>query len=190
MARELVWTGFTTVDGYIDSPGHSKEGHPGGGWVLQTEFDEAAYELKGTELEETSALMFGRTSYDAFAPVWVKSPDHVAYRDLPKFVVSSTLDEGSLIEGWGDITVLRSTDDVAALKETDGGAIFIHGSGELARRLGEAGLIDRYNMLVFPALLGSGKRAFPAGGTGQKLVLRDSASYANGVVKTVYAVAR
>ena len=191
MARELVWTGFVTVDGVMDSPGGSSEGHPRGGWVMRTPFDEAAFALKGEELGETTALLFGRRSYEAFAPVWRDSEDHAAYRDLPKYVVSSTLDPDALVEGWGPTTLLRSTADVAALRESAGGAIFIHGSGELARRLAAEGLIDRYHLLVFPVLLGSGKRVFASDQPGeQRLVLRESKAYGNGVVKAIYDVAR
>lgn len=191
MARELVWTGFITLDGVMDSPGGPSEGHPSGGWVMRTPFDEAAFSLKGEELEETTALMFGRRSYEAFAPIWRDSEDHAAYRDLPKYVVSTSLDPDALVEGWGPSTVLRSEADVAELKESDGGAIFMHGSGELALRLAEAGLIDRYHMLMFPVMLGAGKRVFPGGErAAQELVLRDSQAYGNGVVKLIYDVAR
>lgn len=191
MTRELVWTGFMTLDGVVDSPGGTVEGHRGGGWVFQTPFLPEAFALKADELEDTSALMFGRRSYDAFSGVWPRSEDHVAYRDLPKYVVSSTLGDDALVPGWGETTVLRSTDDVARLKESDGGAIYIHGSGELARRLGEADLIDRYNLLVFPYLLGAGKSLFTdADRDRQQLVLRESESYDNGVLKLVYGVQR
>jgi len=191
MTRELVYTGFTTLDGSIDSPGGEQEGHPGGGWVFQTPFLPEAFALKGEELAETTALLFGRRSYDAFASVWPGSEDHAAYQELPKFVVSTTLTEDALVDGWGPQQILRSTDDVRALKETDGGAIFIHGSGELARRLGQAGLIDRYNLLMFPYVLSGGKTIF--GGEGQArqdLRLRASDTYENGVVKLVYDVVR
>lgn len=191
MSRELVWTGFMSLDGVVDSPGHSSEGHRAGGWVFRTEFVPESFELKGSELEETTALMFGRRSYEAFASVWRDSEDHVAYRDLPKYVVSSTIDEAALVDGWGETSILRSTEDVANLKQTKGGAIFIHGSAELAQRLAHADLIDRYNLLVFPVLLGQGKRVFALRDRDeQRLVLRDSASYANGVVKAVYGVQR
>jgi dihydrofolate reductase len=191
MTRELVWTGFMTVDGVTDSPGSQAEGHPSGGWVLRTPFDAEAYSLKGEELEETTALMFGRRSYDLFAPVWRDSDDHAAYRDLPKYIVSSTLEESALVPGWGDIRVLRSVDDVAALKDSDGGAIFIHGSSHLTQQLADAGLVDRYNILVFPVLLGAGKSVFTrAAARDQRLMLRSTAAYANGVVKMVYDVTR
>ncbi|MBO0981184.1 dihydrofolate reductase family protein [Microbacterium sp. SD291] len=190
MTRELVYTGFITADGIVDSPGGPEEGHPSGGWVFRTPFDADSYSLKGEELSDTTALLFGRRSYEAFAPVWRGSEDHAAYQDLPKYVVSTTLAEEDLLDGWGETRILRSTDEVAALRGGDGGGIFIHGSAELARRLGEADLIDRYNLLIFPVMLGSGKTIFPEGQRDQQLTLRESAAYANGVVKVVYDVSR
>lgn len=191
MARELVWTGFMTLDGKVDSPGGAVEGHPSGGWVFDTEFDPEAYSLKEEELADTTALMFGKRSYAAFAPVWSTSPDHAAYQDLPKYVVSSSVTEADLVDNWGQTTILRSTEDVAALKEQDGGAIFIHGSAELGRRLADANLIDRYNLLVFPYLLGSGKSVFTSDERDrQSLRLVASDTYANGVIKLIYAVVR
>ncbi len=189
MARELVITAFVTLDGVMDSPGGKVEGHRGGGWVLETEFLPEAFALKGEELAETSALMFGRRSYDAFAPTWRDSEDHAAYKELPKYVVSTTLTDDALIDGWGPITILRSLDDVARLKQEDGGAIFVHGSGELARALSDADLVDRYNLLMFPVLLGAGKSLFSrADRDRQTLRLRDSATYPNGVTKLLYDV--
>ncbi|MEV0434886.1 dihydrofolate reductase family protein [Nocardia sp. NPDC050413] len=191
MARELVYTGFMSLDGVVDSPGGTVEGHRSGGWVMQTEFVPEAYSLKGEELAETSALMFGRRSYEAFAPIWRDSEDHAAYKDLPKYVVSSTLSEDDLIDGWGEITILRTLADVEKLKQSDGGAVFVHGSAELARSLGDADLIDRYNLLVFPVLLGAGKNLFShSDRPKQQLRLRDSDTYSNGVAKLVYDVVR
>ena len=191
--RDLVYTGFMSLDGVVDSPGGGPgEEHRSGGWVVKdVEFLPEAFSLKGEELEQTTALMFGRRSYEAFAPTWRDSEDHAAYRDLPKYVVSSSLPEDALIDGWGPLTVLRSTADVAALKQGDGGDIFLHGSAELARRLAEADLIDRYHLLVFPVLLGAGKSLFSqADRDRQTLRLRDSAAYPNGVVKLIYDVTR
>lgn len=135
--------------------------------------------------------MFGRRSYEAFAPIWRDSEDHAAYKDLPKYVVSSSLTDDALIDGWGEITLLRSTEDIEKLKQTEGGPIYIHGSAALAESLSDADLIDRYNLLVFPVLLGAGKSLF--GRTDrpkQRLRLRDSATYSNGVAKLVYDVVR
>ena len=191
MTCELVYTGFITVDGIVDSPGSSREGHPGGGWVFDTPFLPEVYALKGEELTETTALMFGRRSYDAFSAVWPRSADHADYNGLPKYIVSTSIGEGDLVDGWGSQHILRSTEDVARLKETSDGAIFIHGSAELATRLGEADLIDRYNLLMFPYLLAGGKSVFRSDSLGRrKLKLRESDAYDNGVVKLVYDVQR
>ena len=191
--RDLVYTGFMSLDGVVDSPGGGPgEEHRSGGWVFKDlEYVPEAWSLKGEELAETAALMFGRRSYEAFAPVWSGSADHTDYKELPKYVVSSTLPENALVDGWGPTTILRSTEDVAALKEGDGGAIFIHGSAELARRLSDAGLIDRYHLLVFPVLLGAGKSLFGrADRDKHMLTLRDSQSYPNGILKLIYDVRR
>jgi dihydrofolate reductase len=189
--RDLVYTGFMSLDGVVDSPGGGPgEEHRSGGWVVNDiEFLPEAFSLKGEELEDTTALMFGRRSYEAFAPLWRESEDHAAYKELPKYVVSSTLPEDALVDGWGPTTILRSTDDVAELKKSQGGAIYIHGSAELARRLSDAALIDRYNLLVFPVLLGAGKSLFSdADKDKQVLALQASEAYPNGVVKVIYAV--
>lgn len=191
MARDVVWTGFMTADGIVDSPGDVSEGHPRGGWVLSTPFDPEAFSLKGDELAETSALLLGRRSYEAFWPIWSRSVDHAAYQDLPKYIVSTTLEAEDLTTDWGPVELLRGLEDVAALKSGDGGALFLHGSAELARSLAAADLIDRYHLLVFPVLLGTGKRAFPEVEVEHRdLRLRDSAAYANGVVKLIYDVVR
>jgi dihydrofolate reductase len=190
--RDLVYTGFVSLDGVVDSPGGGGPGeeHRSGGWVVKDiEFLPEAFALKGEELEDTTALMFGRRSYEAFAPLWRDSADHAAYRELPKFVVSTTLPDEAIAEGWGPTTILRSAEDVVELKKSEGGAIFIHGSAELARRLAEAGLIDRYHLLVFPVLLGAGKSLFSkADKDKQDLRLRESAAYPNGIVKLIYDV--
>ena len=190
---ELVYTGFVSLDGVVDSPGGGPgEEHRSGGWVVKdVEFLPEAFALKGEELAETTALLFGRRSYEAFAPLWRDSADHAAYKELPKYVVSSTLPDDALTPGWGPTTILRSTDEVVALKTREGGAIFIHGSAELARRLSDAGLIDRYHLLVFPVLLGAGKSLFSRADKDKRLLsLRASAAYPNGVVKLIYDVVR
>jgi dihydrofolate reductase len=97
--------------------------------------------------------------------------------------------DDALVEGWGPTKILRSSDDVIELKQSQGGAVFIHGSAELARRLSDASLIDRYHLLVFPVLLGAGKSLFSkADKTKQVLSLRETAAYPNGIVKLIYDV--
>lgn len=190
--RTLYVTEFITLDGVIDSPG-GNEGHPHGGWSFKdVEFRPEVYAIKEQEQEEAGALMLGRVSYDLFAPVWPKMTEEFPkYNAMPKYVVSTTLKEDELVDNWGDITILRNMDEVAALKETEGGPISVHASARLAQSLAAAGLVDRYHLLVFPILLGSGKRLFTDSSPDkQKLSLAESESYANGVQKLIYDVVR
>jgi dihydrofolate reductase len=190
--RTLIYTAFVSLDGVVDSPGSPQEGHRSGGWTFQDlEFVEEAYELKGREQEEASAMMLGRTSYEVFSPVWPGMAEFADYKVMPKYVVSTSLKDDDLVDGWGETTILRSLDDVAKVKEGDGGPIIIHGSATLARNLADAGLIDRYHLLVFPVLLGAGKRMFSETDK-EKQMLRvvESETYRNGIQKLVYDVVR
>lgn len=188
----LISTAFVSLDGVIEAPG-GEPGYRNAGWTAEgIEFDPAAYEIKGTEQAEASALLIGRVSYEAFAPVWPGMTEvFPQYNAMPKYVVSTTLKEEDLVENWGEITILRSLDEVAALKETDGGPISMHGSATLNRALSDAGLIDRYHLLVFPVLLGAGKRLFSETNKDkQALALVESAAYGNGIQKQVFDVVR
>ncbi len=190
--RTLIATAFVSLDGVVEGPG-GEPGYRNSGWTFNgIEFDEAAYELKGREQGEATAMMMGRVSYQAFSPVW---PDMTAefagYNAMPKYVVSSTLRDDELVDNWGETTILRSLDDVAKLKETEGGPIIVHGSAELNRNLADAGLIDRYHLLLFPVLLGAGKKLFSdTDKDTQSLKLVESEAYGNGVQKLVYDVVR
>jgi dihydrofolate reductase len=188
--RTLIYTAFVSLDGVVEAPG-GEPGYRNSGWTFQDiEFVEDAYEIKGREQEEASAMMMGRVSYEAFAPVWPKMEEFARYNAMPKYVVSTTLTDGDLVSDWGETTILRSLDDVAALKDGDGGPIIIHGSATLSRNLSDARLIDRYHLLVFPVLLGAGKRMFSdTDKDKQMLTLVESESYGNGIVKVVYDVA-
>ncbi|MEV2237399.1 dihydrofolate reductase family protein [Micromonospora sp. NPDC049891] len=188
--RTLIATAFVSLDGVIEAPG-GEPGYRNSGWTFNDiEFDEAAYEIKAREQDEATAMMMGRVSYQAFAPVWPKmTVEFPGYNAMPKYVVSTSLKEQDLVSNWGEIVILRSLDDVAALKQTEGGPISIHGSATLNRNLSDAGLIDRYHLLVFPVLLGAGKRLFSdTDRDKQNLRLVESESYANGIQKLVYDV--
>ncbi len=191
--RTLIYSAFVSLDGVVDSPGGgAAETHRSGGWTFKDlEFVEEAYEIKGREQEEAAAMMMGRISYEAFAPVWPDMEEFADYKVMPKYIVSTTLSEDDLVSNWGEITILRSLDEVAKLKSTEGGPIIIHGSATLSRSLSDAGLIDRYHLLVFPLLLGAGKRMFSVTDKDkQMLTLVESESYRNGIQKLVYDVAR
>lgn len=182
--RTLIVTEFITLDGVIDSPGGGD--HPHAGWTFKdVEFDESAYEIKDREQKEAGAMLMGRVSYDEFSPVWPTMEEFAEYNAMPKYVVSSTLTDPT----WNNTTVLRNLDEVAALKEGDGGPILVHGSANLAQGLAAAGLVDRYHLLEFPVVLGSGKRLFATNAAEKrKLALVEHASFPNGIRLAVYDV--
>ncbi len=185
--RNLIVTAFVSADGVMEAPGGGD--YRNAGWTFKdVEFDPAAYEIKGREQQETTALLFGRQTYEEFAPVWPTMEEFAEYNAMPRYVVSTTLAADD--PGW-PATVLRSLDEVAALKETEGGAIAVHGSATLGASLADAGLVDRYHLLVFPLLLGAGKRLFSESDKDTtKLKLVEYEAYPNGVQKQIFDVVR
>jgi dihydrofolate reductase len=187
--RQIIVTAFVSADGVMEAPG-GEPGYRNSGWTFKdVPFDPAAFEIKGREQDEAGGLVLGRVSYEAFAPVWPTMDDFARYNELPRWVVSTTLQEDD--DRW-PATILRSTDEVAKLREEeDGGPLLIHGSAELGASLADAGLVDRYHLLVFPLLLGAGKRLFSAADKdATKLALAESEAYGNGVQKQVWDVVR
>ncbi|QYG94185.1 dihydrofolate reductase family protein [Iamia sp. SCSIO 61187] len=185
--RTLIVTAFVSTDGVMEAPGGGD--HRSAGWTFkEVEFVEEAYEIKGREQQEAGALLLGRRSYEEFAPVWPTMDEFTEYNAMPRYVVSTTLAEGD--PRW-PATVLRSIDEVAALKQTDGAPILVHGSAVLGAALADAGLVDRYHLLEFPVLLGAGQRLFSeTDKDATKLALVEHDVYSNGVVKKVYDVVR
>ncbi|MFE5509924.1 dihydrofolate reductase family protein [Streptomyces sp. NPDC056529] len=189
--RTLISTAFVSLDGVVEAPG-GEPGYRNSGWTFKdVAFLPEAFEIKDREQKEAAAMLLGRVSYEAFSPVWPDMEDFAGYRAMPKYVVSTTLAQADLVPNWGETTILRSLDEVAALKETEGGPVIVHGSAALNRALSDAGLIDRYHLLVFPLLLGAGKRLFSATDKdAQKLALVEHEVYANGLQKQVFDVVR
>lgn len=180
----LTVTEFISLDGVIDSPG-GEPGYPHAGWTFDIEPDPTMYGAVAEAYEGTTGLVLGRLTYEGFASAWPQREEAggeeagfaVQLGDLPKYVVSTTLAEPS----WRNTTVLSSVDDVAKVRAGDE-RLLVAGSGALARGLYEAGLVDRWHLLVFPVVLGSGKRLFPTDAPDkQKLTLTDHRTYANGV---------
>jgi dihydrofolate reductase len=189
--RTLISTAFMSLDGVVEAPG-GEPGYRNSGWTFKdVEFVPEAYALKGAEQQEATAILLGRRSYEAFSPVWPDMKEFADYNAMPKYVVSSTLTDADLVDNWGPTTILRTLDEVAALKQTEGGPIIIHGSATLNHALSDAGLIDRYHLLVFPLLLGAGKRLFSSTDKdAQKLKLVEHEAYSNGIQKNVFDVVR
>src|SRR5215469_1049198 len=189
--RTLISTAFISLDGVVEGPG-GEPGYRNSGWTFKAvEFVPDAYEIKGREQQESTAILMGRVSYEAFSPVWPDMAEFAEYNVMPKYVVSTTLTDDKLVSNWGETTILRSLAEVEALKATEGGPIIVHGSATLNQALSDAGLIDRYHLLVYPLLLGAGKRLFSATDKDtQKLKLVEYEAYPNGVQKNVFDVVR
>ncbi|WP_405497414.1 dihydrofolate reductase family protein [Streptomyces sp. NBC_00096] len=189
--RTLISTAFISLDGVVDSPG-GEPGYRNSGWTFKDiEFLPEAFDIKGREQQEAAAMLLGRVSYEAFSQVWPDMEDFADYKVMPKYVVSTTLAEDDLVSNWGETSILRSLDEIAALKRTEGGPIIVHGSATLNHALSDAGLIDRYHLLVFPLLLGAGRRLFSTTDKDtQKLTLVEHEVYPNGLQKQILDVVR
>ena len=183
--RKLSITEFVSLDGVMEAPG-GEPGYKHVGWVFKHGGDGEHGEFKSEELENTEALLLGRVTYEGFAAAWPERSGDFAdkFNSMPKYVVSTTLDED--LE-WTNSSVLRDIDAVRALKEGDGGEISVHGSRTLAQSLIRANLVDEYRIMVFPVILGHGRRLFPDDMEDKiALELTDSRSYPNGVTVNTY----
>ncbi len=181
--RSIIVTEFISLDGVVEAPG-GEEGYRHSGWTFDIESDPTMYEFKAEELRDTDALLLGRRTYEGFAGAWPQRDGEFAdkFNSMPKYVVSSTLSDPA----WNNTTVL-GFDDVAALRAGEGGSIQVAGSASLAQGLHRAALVDQWNLMVFPVILGSGKRLFPTDADDkQKLSLVDQRTYANGVQLQVF----
>lgn len=187
--RQLIYTAFVSLDGVVEAPGGEPE-YRNTGWTFAVDVDQDVYSLKAREQDEAGAMLLGRVSYQSFSAVWPQMVDEFPkYNAMPKYVVSRTLTGDDLVEGWGTTTILRTLDEVADLKNSDGAPILVQGSATLARGLSDAGLIDRYHLLVFPWILGAGKRMWSqTDKPRQKVELVKSETYSNGVQKLIYDV--
>ena len=180
--RTLITTHFVSLDGVAEAPG-GEEGYRHTGWTMDIEPDPASYERKALEQEEATAFLMGGRSYDAFSKVWPRMDGFARWNAMPKYVVSTTVTDPQ----WNNTTVLSSLDDVAALKETEGGPIFVQGSMLLTQSLLKAGLVDEMRLMVFPVILGSGRGPFPDDADDKvSLTLVDTTTYTNGVQYQVF----
>jgi dihydrofolate reductase len=188
---KLVVTTFVTLDGVMQAPGGPDEdrssGFEHGGWLVP-HFDDATGAFMTEVFERPSSFLLGRKTYDIFSRYWPQVTDEndpIASRlnSLPKYVASRTLENAD----WQNSTVIRDVpNDVAKLKEQQDGELQVHGSGNLIQSLIEHDLVDAYNVLTFPVVLGTGKRLFPEGVTPGALRLTDSRTTGTGVVISTY----
>lgn len=188
---ELTMTTFLTIDGVMQAPGGPNEdpsgNFPHGGWLVP----HADADMGKTMVEifsKADAFLLGRTTYDIFAAYWprVTDPnDSIASKlnSLPKFVASHTQTTFS----WSGTSHIRDvTKEIADLKKRFSREVQVHGSCGLAQTLIENDLIDEYRLLIFPVILGTGKRLFGAGAAPTTLTLVKSTTTSKGVVVNVY----
>jgi class 3 adenylate cyclase/dihydrofolate reductase len=157
----LIASEFMTLDGVIEAPGHEEHRDGKNAWALRgAEEDQQRYKID--EVFAVDAILFGRVTYQIFAVFWPTAPRDGGFADrmnaIEKYVVSTTLREAT----WNNTTIIRGdvADEVARLKQRVAGDIVVYGSADLVDSLLRHDLIDEFRILVFPVILGSGKRLF------------------------------
>ena len=173
--RKIVVTQFITLDGVIESPQL---------WSFPY-FTEEIIKFKNDELYASDAQLLGRVTYEAFAEVWPSQTDEYANRlnSLAKYVVSKTLKKAD----WNNSILIDNNieEEILKLKQQKGHDILVHGSATLVKSLLKAHLIDQFNLLVFPVVLGKGIRLFENEDS-VKLKLTETKTYTSGVVLLTY----
>jgi dihydrofolate reductase len=155
---KIVVTEFVSLDGVFEDPGGA-EGYQHGGWSFTFNQGADGGKFKLDELMAADAQLLGRVTYDGFARAWPAMEDPVGFASkmnaMPKYVVSATLTDPA----WNNTTVI-TLETAGKLKDQYQGDILVAGSGQLVRALTGLGLVDEYRLMVFPLVLGTGKRLF------------------------------
>jgi dihydrofolate reductase len=178
----IVVTEFISLDGVIEDPGGAED-YRHGGWTFEIARGDAGDKFKFDELQEAEAQLLGRVTYEGFAAAWPKMEDGAGFAEkmngMPKYVVSSTLEQAD----WQNSTILSGdlAASVATLKDEVDGVILVAGSATLVRSLIENDLVDELRLMVFPVLLGDGKRLFPDGVAKHRLKLIDAKTVGDGI---------
>lgn len=186
--KKLIASTFVSLDGVMEGPG-PQDPYEHAGWTIPYWSDEIGT-LKQDELFASDALLLGRITYEGFAAAWPGRTDEAGFADrmnsLPKYVVSNTLKEPA----WNNSHVVRGdvAAQVRALKQQPGQDILIAGSAQLINSLKQDNLIDEYRLLIYPVVLGSGKRLFHSGPPAS-LQLEEVRPLGSGVVFMRYTAA-
>jgi dihydrofolate reductase len=182
---KIVVTEFVSLDGVMEDPGGS-ENFKYGAWSFEIDRGDEGNKFKLDETMTTDALLLGRVTYEGFADAWPKRDGEFAdkFNSMPKYVVSSTLSDPE----WTNSTVLQGDlgEEVAKLKERHEGDIVVHGSARLAQELLDRDLVDELRLMVYPVVLGQGKRVFGETSDKKKLRLAGSKVVGDGVLILTY----
>jgi dihydrofolate reductase len=186
---KIVVTEFISLDGVVEDPGGS-ESYRHGGWTFEIDRGEEGNQFKLDETMEAEAQLLGRVTYEGFAEAWPSREGEFAekFNSMPKYVVSTTLEQAD----WSNSTVLRGDlrEEMAQLKAEVDGVILVAGSVQLVQALLEHDLVDELRLMVFPVLLGEGKRLFGEVSEKKPLRLVDSRTVGEGVALLTYEPGR
>ena len=183
--RKIVVSEFVSLDGVMEDPGGSEKSKHGA-WTFQYWNDEIG-KFKLEELFASDALLLGRVTYQGFAAAWPSRTDEQGFaqwmNSIPKYVVSTTLKQLD----WNNSRLIKGNlpDEILKLKQQSGKNILVNGSATLVRSLMQHDLIDEYRLLVYPVVLGDGKRLFKDG-KNTKLRLAETRTFPSGVVLLQY----
>jgi len=181
----IVVTEFISLDGVIEAPGGGED-YRYGGWTFEIDRGDEGNQFKLDETMSSAALLLGRRTYEGFAAAWPERDGEFAdkFNTMPKYVVSSTLRDPE----WTNSTVLSGdvVDEITKLKKEQDGDIVVHGSAQLVQSLIENDLVDELRLMVFPVVLGTGKRLFGETTDKKRLRLSSSTVVGDGVAIQVY----
>jgi dihydrofolate reductase len=182
---KIVITEFVSLDGVMEAPGGGED-YEHQGWTFEIDRGADGDKFKLDETLEAEALLLGRTTYEGFAAAWPSMEGEFAdkFNGMPKYVVSSTLKDPS----WNNTTVLGGdlVESVTQLKDRTDGTIFVHGSAQLVQGLLAGDLIDELRLMVFPVVLGSGKRLFGESVDKKSLRLVSASTVGDGIAVLIY----
>jgi dihydrofolate reductase len=184
--RRIVVTEFITLDGVMEDPGGAEK-FERGGWAFQFDRGPEGDKFKVDELFASDAMLLGRLTYQGFAAAWPSRTGEFADKmnGMPKYVVSTTLERAD----WNNSTLIKSNvvEEVSRLKASPGQDILVAGSAQLVHTLMQHDLVDEYRLMVFPVVLGKGKRLFNDGKDQHALRLVEAKSVGPaGVITLVY----
>ena len=181
----IVVTEFVSLDGVMEAPGGGED-FEHGGWTFEIDRGEEGDKFKLDEALDAEALLLGRVTYEGFAAAWPSMEGEFAdkFNTMPKFVVSSTLEEAE----WNNSTVLKGdvVEEVSKLRQRLDGDIVVHGSAQLVQMLLEHDLVDELRLMIFPVVLGTGKRLFGDTSDKKRLRLTDSRTVGDGIAILIY----
>ncbi|MGH9200810.1 MAG: dihydrofolate reductase family protein [Vicinamibacterales bacterium] len=181
----IVVTEFVSLDGVMEAPGGGED-FKHAGWTFKISRGEEGDKFKLEETLGSEALLLGRVTYQGFAAAWPSRKGEFAdrFNSMPKYVVSSTLEKAE----WNNSTVLKGdmVEEVSRLRRESTGNIVVHGSAQLVQALIEHDLVDELHLMVFPVVLGTGKRLFGDTSDKKRLRLTDSKTVGDGVVILIF----